>query len=60
MKDLGQIHYYLGVAIEQDGDSSFVMHQKQYIHSMIEKYGIAEAKIVATPMDVSMVWRRRR
>ena len=29
------------------------MHQKQYILKMLDKYGLTEAKIVATPADVS-------
>ncbi len=52
MTDLGEIHYILGMTIERDVDGKWlVMHQKQYVHDVIEKYGLSEANTVATPAD---------
>lgn len=48
MTDLGEFHYILGMII--DG-KWLVMHQKQYVHDVIEKYGLSEANTVATPAD---------
>ena len=53
MKDLGEIHYYcLGINIQRNEDKKcFIMHQKQYILAVVEKYGLSEANTVATPAD---------
>ena len=55
MKDLGEIHYCLGISIERDEERKCIwMHQRQYILAMIEKYGLSQAKTVATPADMSV------
>ena len=55
MKDLGKLHYCLGITIEQDKKNMCLcLHQKQYIQEMIERYGLSEAKTVATPADVNV------
>ncbi len=55
MKDLGELHYCLGVCVEWDRDQKCVLlHQNQYVLSLIEKYGMTEAKIVSTPTDPSV------
>ena len=39
MKDLGKLHYCLGITIEQDEKNKCLcLHQKQYIQEMIERY----------------------
>jgi hypothetical protein len=44
MKDMGRLHYCLGISIVQDDDSECIwLHQKQYILNMLNKYGMAEA-----------------
>ena len=55
MKDLGKLHYCLGITIEQDEKKkSLCLHQRQYIQGMLEKYGLLQGKIVATPADVNV------
>lgn len=55
MKDLGELHYCLGISIECDEERKCVcLHQKQYILTMLEKYGLSEAKIATTPADISV------
>ena len=55
MKDSGKIHYCFGISIEYDDSNKCIwMHQKQYILSMIKKFGLAQAKTVATPACVSV------
>jgi hypothetical protein len=55
MKDMGELHYCLGMSIEQDKEqNSIKLHQKEYICSMIEKYGLSEANPVSTPVDVNV------
>ena len=59
MKDLGKLHYCLGINIEQDEENKCLcLHQKQYIQGMLEKYGLSEAKIVATPADVNVYLKK--
>ena len=53
MKDMGPLHYCLGVSIIQEEGCIF-LHQKQYILSMMKRYGLAEAYPVSTPADASV------
>ena len=54
MKDMGRLHYCLGVNIEQDESNKCLwIHQKQYILKLIDKYGLSEAKTVSIPADNS-------
>ena len=49
MKDMGKLHYCLGITIEQDSEQKCLwMHQKQYILKMLEKFGLSEAKPVSS------------
>ncbi len=55
MKDMGELHYCLGISIERDEEKkSLYMHQKQYITSMIEKFGLSNCKVVSTPADINV------
>ena len=54
MKDMGQLHYYVGVCIVQDKENKQVfLHQGQYIEKMLKKFGQTEAKPVSTPADLN-------
>ena len=55
MKDMGKLHYCLGVSIEQDDEQKCLwIHQKQYILNMLAKHGMTDAKTVSTPSDTSV------
>jgi hypothetical protein len=55
MKNLGKLHHCLGITIQRDMENSHLwMHQKQYICSMLKKYGLQQAKTVSTPADMSV------
>ena len=55
MKDIGELHYYLGVCIVQDREGKQVyIHQGQYIEKMLKKFGQTEAKSVSTPADLNV------
>ncbi len=55
MKDMGELHYCLGVSVEQDDEHKcLVLHQKQYILNMLKRYGLTEANSVSTPADLSV------
>ena len=55
MKDMGELHYYVGVCIVQDKERKQVyLHQGQYIEKMLKKFGQTEAKPVSTPADLNV------
>ena len=55
MKDLGKIHYCLGINIEYDEEKKQLwMHQKQYIESLLNKYGLSQVKTCTTPADINV------
>ena len=55
MKDLGELHYCLGISIEYDKDRGYLrMHQRQYIQSLLDRYGLSQAKPSVTPADVNV------
>ena len=55
MKDMGQLHYYVGVCIVQDKERKQVyLHQGQYIEKMLKTFGQTEAKTVSTPADLNV------
>ena len=52
MKDLGKLHFCLGISVHHDQETSRLwIHQRQYITSMLKKYGLAEANPVSIPAD---------
>ena len=53
MKDMGQLKYCLGVNFQQT-EGGISMSQKQYLLKILEKYKMAEANPVATPMDTNV------
>ena len=53
MKDLGKLHYCLGVNVHVDEKITYLC-QSQYIERLLDKYGLSEANTVSTPMDLSV------
>ena len=52
MKDLGKLHYCLGISVNSDESTrSICLSQSHYLLKILEKYGLAEAKPVSTPAD---------
>ena len=52
MKDMGELHFCLGIGVEQDAENGTLkLNQEQYILKMLEKFGLSEAKTVSTPAD---------
>ena len=55
IKDMGALHYCLGISIERGEDGKYIrIHQKHYILNMLEKYGLTEAKTVSTLANLSV------
>ena len=53
MKDMGKLHYCLGISIEHDEDHQCLrLHQKQYILKMI----LNEGKVMSAPCQAEEEW----
>jgi hypothetical protein len=50
MKDLGPIHHFLGISVEQWSDDIF-LHQRQYAQDILEYAGMSDCKPCSTPVD---------
>jgi len=53
MSDMGPLHYILGISVVQS-PSNLWLSQSTYIEKMLEKFGLADAKPVSTPLDVNV------
>lgn len=52
MKDLGKLHYCLGISMSMDEDNGIIhLNQGRYLLKILERYGLVEAKPVSTPAD---------
>ena len=55
MKDMGELHFILGMGVEWDKRRGTVkLQQTQYIKRMLRKFGMADANPVSTPADTSV------
>nr|XP_040256272.1 uncharacterized mitochondrial protein AtMg00810-like [Aegilops tauschii subsp. strangulata] len=50
IKDLGPLHYFLGIEVVRRADG-FFLHQQKYAHELLERAGMLNCKLVATPVD---------
>ena len=53
MKDMGVLHYYLGVSVTIK-DGVLQISQEQYIGKIMRKYKLQDCKTVSTPMDLNV------
>lgn len=52
VKDLGDVKYCLGLEFV-NCDGSFTIHQKGYVHEILNRFGMSDCKSVSTPIDIS-------
>jgi len=50
MKDLGQLHHFLGVTVEPR-PSGLLLYQRQYALDILERAGMTDCKPCSTPVD---------
>jgi hypothetical protein len=50
MKDLGPLHHFLGVSVEQRSNSLF-LHQRQYARDILERAGMSDYKPCSMTVD---------
>ena len=52
MKDLGDLHHFLGVAVQRCSAGLF-LSQRQYTLDVLERAGMADCKPCSTPVDTN-------
>ena len=52
MKDLGELRYFLGIEVIRTPKGIW-LSQRQYALDMLSKYGMADCKPIAMPLDVN-------
>ena len=50
MKDLGDLHYFLGIEVIRTPEG-ILISQRHYVLSMLFKFGMADCKSISTPLD---------
>ena len=53
LKDLGQLHYFLGMEVLSCPSGGLVLHQRKYATELIHKAGLKDCKPAPTPMVTS-------
>ena len=53
MKDLGLMHYFLGLEIWQSPEEIF-LNQGKYVVEILKRFDMLECKSMATPMDTNL------
>nr|XP_020150129.1 uncharacterized mitochondrial protein AtMg00810-like [Aegilops tauschii subsp. strangulata] len=50
LKDLGALHYFLGIEVVRCADG-FFLHQQKYAHELLERASMLNCKTAPTPVD---------
>ena len=54
MTDCGELHYFLGIQVQRDRPSrTITLSQEHYVKQILRRFGMYDAKPVATPLDAS-------
>ena len=53
MKDLNDLHYFLGIEVIQTPEG-FLLSQRHYVLNLLYKFGMTECKSISTPLDRNM------
>ena len=59
MKDLGQLHHFLGVTVETR-PSGMLLQKRQYALDILERVGMTDCKPCSTPVDTQARSEERR
>lgn len=52
MKDLGELHHFLGMHVQRCGND-LLLSQRQYILGILDRVGMAECKLCSMPVDTT-------
>jgi hypothetical protein len=53
MKDLGSLHYFLGITVEHRPDGLF-LHQRTYTLDIVKRVVMADCNLCTTPVDLQV------
>ena len=53
MKDLGLMHYFLGLEVWKSSEGIF-LNQGKYAVEILKRFNMLECKVMATPMDSNL------
>ena len=53
MRDLGLMHYFLGLEVWQSSEGKF-LNQGKYALEILKRFNMLECKAMATPMDSNL------
>ena len=53
MKDLGLLHYFLGLEVRQDSDS-IILNQGKYTSDILKRFGMWNCKSMSSPMETNL------
>ena len=53
MKDLGELHHFLGMEVRRCGDGLLLSQQRQYMLDILDRAGMTECKPCSTPVDTN-------
>ena len=59
MKDLGMMHYFLGMVVWQSADGIFLGKGK-YAIEILKRFGMMDCKAMATPMTLNLMLHQNR
>ena len=51
MKDLGPVHYCLGIELKQDTNGTIKMMQRKYVEDILIRFEMKDCKPINTPLD---------
>jgi hypothetical protein len=54
MKDLGNIHYILGIKMTHTAEGSIIMSQTHYIDAILRQYNMEDARAAGAPLNASV------
>lgn len=53
MKDLGLLHYFLGLEVRQNVDG-IILNQRKYTSDILKKFGMWNCKSMSSPMETNL------
>jgi histone deacetylase 1/2 len=55
VRDLGKLHYFLGLEVTHS-DHGLVLTQKKYTHHLLHRAGMLDCRTATTPMSSTDYW----
>jgi histone deacetylase 1/2 len=53
LKDLGDLHYFLGIEVERKSSGDLLLTQRKYAQDILSRVRMSNCKPIATPMALA-------